>query len=304
MILVIGANGQLGSELLACFSGRGAVGLTHRDVEIADRASVERALRSALARREAEVVVINTAAYNLVDACEDDAAPAHAANAQGAGHVAAVACALGATVVHFSTDYVFDGAKRSPYVETDAPNPLNVYGRSKLEGERAVAAANPRHYILRVGALYGFAPPRKRGENFVEMVLRRAEESRRTGEPVRAVNDQFITPTFTRSVARQVARLLGGAPFGLYHATNGGGCTWYECAREVLALAGIEADVRPMSAAELGRKAQRPAYSVLENRALMNLGLDVMEDWREALAEYLRERAARRAGAPAGSGPC
>jgi len=301
-LVIIGANGQLGSEFAAHFPE--AARLHHADIEVADRDSVTRALEAVIPPRQrgGETVVVNTAAHNLVDECEQDAARAFAVNAAGAEHVAGAAAQQGAVVVHFSTDYVFDGAKGAPYVETDPPRPVNVYGRSKLAGEEAVRRANPRHYVVRVGALYGPAPPRRRGENFVNLMLRRAAESRRTGEPVCAVDDQWITPTFTRSVVRQVACLLEGAPYGLYHATNDGGCTWFEFAREIFSREGVEADLRPIPAKALGRRAPRPRYTILENRALRDVGLDMMEPWPEALVEYLEAR--RRQGAKAGRAPC
>lgn len=296
--VIIGANGQLGTELMRTRIGDGRViGVTHRDIEITDRHSVEKALKSLAPAPGEAMFIVNAAAYNLVDECEQNRDKAFAINATGAGNVAVVAAAMDAMVIHFSTDYVFDGAKGEPYVETDVPHPISVYGESKLAGERAVRAANPHHYILRTSGLYGHAPPRGRGQNFAEMMLRRAEECR-AGGAVEAVSDQRLSPTSTRSVAQQLPKIIGRAPFGLYHVTNAGGCSWFEFAQELFRLASLSVDLRPISSAQLGRPARRPANTVLENAALRALGLDFMPPWREALAEYLRARKPATAGKP------
>lgn len=301
--VIIGANGQLGAELMLTRIGDGRViGVTHLDVEITDRHSVERALKAIAPAHGEAMVIVNAAAYNLVDECEQNRDKAFAVNAAGAGNVAAVAAQIGATVVHFSTDYVFDGAKGEPYVETDAPHPISVYGDSKLAGERAVRAANPHHYILRTSGLYGHAPPTGRGQNFAEMMLRRAEECRSGGGAVEAVSDQRLSPTCTRSLAQLLPKIIGRAPFGLYHVTNAGGCSWFEFAQELFRLASLSVDLRPISSAQLRRPAKRPANSVLENAALRALGLDFMPPWREALAEYLRGRKPATLPAAAGAG--
>lgn len=291
-VVIIGSTGQLGDALMRAFADERPVGLTHGDICIEDRASVERALADHLAPGG---TVLNTAAHNLVDECQKDRAAAFAVNADGPRHVAEIAAERDATVVHFGTDYVFDGAKGEPYIESDPPHPLSIYGESKLAGETHVRAANPRHYILRVATLYGFAPPRKRGENFVEMMLRRA----RAGEPVRAVDDQTITPTFADAVARQVVRTLEAAPPGLYHCTSGGACTWYDWAVETFRLLAMGVEIGRMAADEFRREAPRPAYSVMENAALQALALDVMPPWQVSLTEYLRARHGLHGDAPA-----
>ncbi len=288
-IVIIGANGQLGTELIQSLvsrKGERVVGFTHREVEITDLRSVERALSLAAGDDIQPSFVVNAAAYNLVDDCEKNPDAAFAVNARGAGNVARAAAQIGTAVVHFSTDYVFDGAKGKPYAETDTPNPISVYGKSKLAGEEAVRRENPRHYILRTSGLYGHAPPRGRGANFVEMMLQRAT----SGGKVEVVADLRLSATYTRSLARQLPGILAAAPFGLYHVTNAGGCSWFEFAQELFRQVRLSVDLQPIRSAQLNRPASRPPCSILENAALRALGLDVMAPWQEALAEYLRAR--------------
>ena len=306
-IVVIGSDGQLGSELTRHFGSGpagGVIALTHRDIEISDIRSVEGALKKTLRASQGEpFVVVNTAAYNLVDDCEHSVEKAFAVNAKGPENLSKATAALGAVLVHFTTDYVFDGTKGKPYAEGDRPNPISVYGASKLAGEEAVRSANSRHYLLRTSGLYGHAPSRGRGENFVELMLRLAVERSvplRGGGPqwIEAVADQHLAPTYTRSIVRQLEKILGGesgrtvggAPFGLYHVVNGGGCSWFEFAQAIFSKTHMKVDLRPIPAAKLSRSARRPAYCVLENAALRRLGIDVMEPWQEALQRYLFAR--------------
>lgn len=285
-IVIIGAKGQLGAELVKSFADLDVAPLTHDDVEIADMKSTRQALTNAVAGDERkDSVVINAAAYLPVDACELHPDRAYEINAAGAGNVARAAAELGMGVVQFSTDYVFDGRKTTPYVETDATNPINVYGASKLAGEREALNANPRCRVIRTSGLYGLAKPSKRSENFVDMILRQARE----GETIRGATDQTLTPTYTRSLAAQVRLIIERAAEGVFHATNRGECAWMEFANEILRLAGYDICAEPMTLDALKRPAARPAYSALDNAALRERGLDIMEDWREALAKYFRD---------------
>jgi dTDP-4-dehydrorhamnose reductase len=191
--------------------------------------------------------------------------------------------------MHISTDYVFDGAKRAPYVETDAPNPLSAYGASKLAGELLIRAAWPKHYIVRTCGLYGRAGASGKGGNFVNTMLRLARE----GKPIRVVGDQICTPTATADLAAQLALLIETRAWGTYHATSAGGCAWSAFAAEIFRLAAARGliaaapAVTAISSAEFGAPARRPPYSVLENRALADLGLDRMRPWQDALAGYI-----------------
>lgn len=278
--VIIGSNGQLGTDLLQCFT-ENVVALTHADLEIADANQVTAVLRAIKPS-----VVINTAAFHQTARCEAQLAKAYEVNAVGAVNLAKACEAVDAVLVHISTDYVFDGAKSSPYVETDPVNPLSVYGLSKAAGEAAVAAYCPKHYVIRSCGLYGRVPSRAKGDNFVTKVRRLAHDH---GE-VTVVNDEIVTPTWTLSLARQIRRLLDdeSVRYGVVHASNAGQCSWYEFTEEIFRLTGTTSRLKPVSVAASGVDLRRPRYSVLDNRALKDAGLDTMERWQDALAGYLK----------------
>jgi dTDP-4-dehydrorhamnose reductase len=280
-VVVVGGNGQLGIDIASAFSDRGdtVVSLTHSDIELSNLDSV----RSQLSTAPADLVV-NTAAMHHVEKCEEQPDKAFAVNAIGARNLALVTRELASVLVHISTDYVFDGAKGKPYHEDDVPLPLNIYGNSKLAGEYVVRTLNPRHFVLRTSALYGKHPCRaKGGQNFVDLMLRLGRER---GE-VRVVDTEFVSPTSTTDLARQVVALSGCDEFGLYHATGEGSCSWYEYAKEIYSLANLNAKVEVASSSEFPAKVARPHYSVLENRGLNQLGLNKFRPWQEALEAYL-----------------
>jgi dTDP-4-dehydrorhamnose reductase len=285
-IAVVGAAGQLGRELCRLLPPGDAVALTRAEADLHDTAAVH-------ARLEAlrPDVVVNCAADNRVDAAEADARDAVAVNALGVAALARHCRDRGALLVHVGTDYVFDGRATRPYTEDDAPNPLGAYARTKLAGELFAQALAPRHAILRVAGLYAEGGSRGKGGNFVDKVLAQA----RAGKPLRIVADQVTAPTWARDVAEAMARLVpclveGRAPFGVYHVTNAGGCSWYEFARAALELAGVDADVTPITTRELNAPAPRPAYSVLANERLAAAGLPALRPWRDALAAYLASK--------------
>jgi len=285
--VVIGATGQLGSDLVRTFDRPGdLVSLSTRDIDILD-APRARSILEALQ----PTCVINTAAYNLVDRAEEDGRSAFALNTEAVGSLAVVCQAVGARLVHFSTDYVFDGAKRTPYLETDSPQPLSVYGESKLAGERLALERCERTVIFRVCGLFGLAGSLGKGKgNFVETMLRLARERR----PLRVVSDQVLCPSYTLDLARKVWAVLPKAAHPIYHLTNGGQTSWYEFARRALELAGATADLTPVTAAEYGARAPRPAYSVLAHAHLAALGEDDLRPWDVALAAYVAERSSSR----------
>lgn len=288
--VVIGATGQLGSDLVRTFDGAAGtlIPLTHAQIDVLDAA---RAAATLAALRPTHV--LNTAAWNLVDRAEDEAGAAFALNAEAVGTLAAVCERLGAALVHFSTDYVFDGAKRAPYVEDDAPNPLSAYGESKLAGERLARERCARAVVVRVAALFGIARSSgKGGTNFVETMLRAAA----SGRPLRVVADQVTGPSYTVDVARNVWRLVS-APPGIYHVSGGGETTWYEFAREIFRREGMAPALEAVSAAEFGARARRPPYSVLAHRALRALGHPEPPAWTDGLERYLAERRGLRAPA-------
>jgi dTDP-4-dehydrorhamnose reductase len=284
-IVVIGADGQLGSDIVAAGreGGHEVISLTIERMDIADGGQVRRTLADIRAD-----VIINTAAMHQVEKCEADPARAFAVNAMGARNLAQAADAGGARLVHISTDYVFDGSKGTPYLESDCPLPLNAYGNSKLAGELFVRAGAARHYVIRVSGLYGKSPClEKGGLNFVDLMLKLSRER----EEVRVVDDEVLTPTATVEVARQLLRMIrDGAEDGLYHATAEGSCSWYEFAREIFRLSGSPVKLNKAGPGEFPAKVPRPSYSVLENGNLKRQGLNGMAFWKDALAEYLRQK--------------
>lgn len=282
-ILLIGANGQLAQDILAqaTRSGEQVVPVTHEQLDVRDAARVE-----ALARQHRPECIINTAAFHRVDACEDQPELTFAVNRDGAGNLARAADAVGALLVQFSTDYVFDGGKKTPYTESDQPRPLSVYGKSRLAGEVVVAQNCRRHLLVRTCGLYGHAGSRSKSGNFVETMLRLAAEKR----PLRVVDDQVSTPTSTEELAQRLLRLLRGGAQGLFHMTNSGQCSWYEFAREIFRLAKLDANITAVSTADYAARAPRPLYSVLNNAALRAAGEPDFDDWQVALARYLAAR--------------
>jgi dTDP-4-dehydrorhamnose reductase len=282
-VAVIGGNGQLGSDVVRVFSERGdeVCALTHTDIELANMESVARCLEPM-----APALVVNTAAMHHVDQCEQQPEKAFAVNAIGARNLAIVTRDLGGALVHVSTDYVFDGRKGQPYVEDDAPLPMNVYGNSKLAGEGFVRTINPRHFVLRVSAIYGKQPCRaKGGNNFVELMLKLGREHGK----VRVVDSEVVSPSPTAQIAAQIYDLSRSDAYGLYHGTAEGHCSWYEFAREIFRVSNMPVDVQIAGPNEFPAKTPRPAYSVLENRGLKRLGLNRFTDWKEGLQQYLNQ---------------
>ncbi len=291
-VAVIGASGQLGSDLLRAFPGEQTIPLTHQDIEITSPEVVEGVLKGI--RPDA---VINTAAYHRVEDCEVEHARAFQVNAIGARNLAQTCHKLGATLVHITTDYVFDGTKREPYLEGDAPNPLNVYGVTKLAGEFFVRNLCQKHLIVRTSGLYGVVGCRAKGGSFVDTMLKLAQEKTRPDPPeaekgpeIKVVDDQVVSPSYTLDVARRIAELLPFQEYGIFHVTNSGQCSWYEFACKIFELAGVKANVKRTSQEELRSKIKRPKYSVLGSNRLEALGLKPLRPWQEALAAYMAER--------------
>ncbi len=273
-IVVTGADGQLGVELVPTLSVRDEViGTTIADLDVTDHDCADRI--AALAPDW----VVHAAAATDVDGCEREPGSAMAVNAEGTRRVAEGCRRAGAGLVYLSTDYVFDGRKGAPYTEADTPAPLNTYGRSKLEGERAVRSGVPRWLIVRTAWLYG-----TQGKNFVKSILGKV----RDGEPLRVVDDQVGSPTYAADLAGAVALLLSRGLTGVFHVTNGGSCSWYEFAREILRLTGVDVNsVKRITSEELSRPARRPGCSVLENAAWSAAALPPLRPWPEALADML-----------------
>ena len=228
--------------------------------------------------------MINPAAMHHVEKCEQDPTSAFAVNAIGGRNVARWAAEAGAAVAYISTDYVFGGDKRTPYVESDAPAPLNAYGITKVAGEQFTRCQNPKHFVLRVSGLYGTSPCRaKGGLNFVELMLKLSKER----EELRVVDDEFVSPTPTIQVAKQLVKLSRTDAFGLYHATAEESCSWYEFAKEIFSLSGSTVRLEKSLPGEFPAKVPRPKYSVLDNANLRAASLNVFTDWRQGLRDYL-----------------
>jgi dTDP-4-dehydrorhamnose reductase len=282
-ILLIGAAGQLGQDLNPVLQKRGheVVPVTHEEVEICSREAVGQAVTGARPQ-----CIINTAAFHRVDDCEDQVERAFAVNVLGVRNLAEAAEQAGVVLVHFSTDYVFGGEKRVPYVETDLPQPLSIYAMSKLAGEFAARRYCSRHFVIRTCGLYGVGGSRSKGGNFVETMLRLTGQKK----TIRVVADQIVTPTSTADLAERVLPLIEAEGYGLYHMTSAGECSWYEFAAEVFRLAKVEADLQPTDSRSFSAKARRPAYSVLDNYQMRAAGIAEFRPWQEALAAYMRQR--------------
>lgn len=276
-ILVTGAAGMLGRDLMlaAGNAGHDVVGFGRRELDVTDAAAVEK--KFDLERPD---IVINSSAWTDVDGAEEAEEAAFAVNGTGAGNVAAAAAGVGAGVVYVSTDYVFDGAKGAPYVESDQPAPLSAYGRTKLAGEEATAVAGKRHFIVRSAGLFGIG-----GNNFVETMLRLAG----TQSEVLVVRDQVGSPTYTWHLAYGIVRLIEGIEYGIHHMAAAGKCSWYEFAREIFEQAKVDCKVLSGTTEMLGRPAPRPLFSALTSQREHAIRLP---SWHDGLAGYLAQREA------------
>jgi dTDP-4-dehydrorhamnose reductase len=281
-VLVTGAGGMLGRDvvLAAGNAGHDVVGFGHTELDVTTPKTL-----GAKFELERPDVVINCAAWTDVDGAEESEEAALAVNGAAAGNAAAAAADLGASVVYVSSDYVFDGSKGAPYVETDQTAPLSAYGRTKLAGEEATAAANKRHFVVRSSWLFGIG-----GSNFVETMLRLAS----TQNEVLVVRDQVGSPTYTWHLAYGIVRLIEGVEFGIHHMAAGGACSWYDFAREIFDQAKVECLVLSATTDMLGRPAPRPAYSALTSQREHAIELP---PWRDGLSAYLSQRAAEQQAA-------
>jgi dTDP-4-dehydrorhamnose reductase len=276
-VLVTGAAGMLGTDVVAACAARGpdVVPLGHAELDILDGPAVDAAMR-----KHCPDVVVNCAAWTDVDGAEENEAEATRLNSEAPGVVAAAAGEIGASVLHLSSDYLFDGAKRSPYVESDHTGPLSAYGRSKLAGETSVAVANRRHWIVRSSWLFGLA-----GRNFVDTMLQLGAQQ----PEVLVVSDQVGSPTYTAHLAAGIARLIEGEAYGIHHMAAAGSCSWFEFAQEIFDQSGMDCRVMAATTEMIGRPAPRPPYSVLVSERPDAI---VLPTWREGLTEYLRARQA------------
>jgi dTDP-4-dehydrorhamnose reductase len=276
--VVVGSGGQLGRELVALLGAELAWAGDRAEVDVTDERAV-----SALVARVKPDVVFNATAWNRVDAAEAEVAAAFAVNAFAPHLLARAARDAGALLVHYSTDYVFDGTATRPYREDNTPRPLGVYGASKLSGEHLVAAAGGEHLVVRTSGVFGRGGSEQKGGSFVERILAQA----RAGQPLRVVADQVFAPTFAPDLAAASIALVRSGARGLFHVTNAGSCSWHDLAVAALACAGLDVPVEPISIAALGLPARRPAYSVLDASRCLERGLPPLRCWRDTLPDAL-----------------
>jgi len=277
-VCVIGANGQLGSDLCEIFRQDELFPLNHADIEIRDESQCYQVLESI--RPD---FVINTASYHNVPLCEERAQEAMSVNILGAKNLACACDRLKTSLIHYSTDYVFDGLKSSPYIESDRPNPLNVYAITKLAGEHVVQSYCENHKVLRVSGIYGKIPCRAKGTNFVATMLKLARQK----TELDVVNDEVLTPTHTLDIARQTRDLIVSPETGIFHVSNAGQCSWYEFAAYLFECLGMDIIVNPVSSDHFPSTVKRPKWSVLENARLKELSIYRMPHWKEALKAHL-----------------
>jgi len=266
-IVITGAGGMLGSDLSRVFPR--AISLTHKQLDITDRDKVF--LKISELKPD---IVINAAAYTNVEGAEDEKEKADLLNSTAVLYLAEACRDTGAILVHYSTDYVFDGGKKTGYDESDIPNPLNAYGRSKLGGEQNILRTMDKYYVLRTSWLFG-----KKGKNFVDTITRLAKER----SEIKVVDDQSGCPTFSYDLAMMTKNIIERkCPFGIYHVTNSGSCSWFEFAQEIVSVQKIECRVMPCSSKEYPSKVVRPKYSILNNNKI-----EKMPEWNDALRRYL-----------------
>lgn len=287
-VLITGANGQLAQALIhAAPTTTECIGLARAELDIADESGVQ----AAITRHQPDCV-INGAAYNLVDKAEAEGMEtALRINALGVARLAKACRDVDIPLVHFSTDYVFDGEKRTPYTEADAAHPLGVYGASKLAGENMALAASPRHFAIRVCRLFGpvkgddAGSLQKPAGNFPLLMLRLGRER----DSLRVVSDQIGSPSYTPDLARGVWQLINGGEGGLYHLSNAGEVSFADYTRALFKLAGVSCRVESVTTQEYGAAARRPLYSTLDNAKAHAVGVPPLRHWQDALAEFVQQ---------------
>ncbi len=280
-ITVIGCNGQLGQEMMNYLRERNCevLGIDYPEIDITQKEKTLEILKKIYPE-----IIINCTGFTSVDVCEKEIYKSYAINARGVEHLAFAANQINSTLIHYSTDYIFDGKKQNPYLENDLAYPLSIYGKSKLFGELLLQKYLKTYYILRIAWLYSAY-----GTNFVKRIVQLAKEREKTGEPIKVVKDQFGTPTYAYDVCQQTWAILTKRPeFGIYHATNEGFCSWFEFASQIFTLLNIKVPLLSCTTQEFPRPASRPAYSVLENGKLKALSLNFMPEWEKSLAQFLK----------------
>ena len=279
--ILLGGGGQLATDLEKTLADAPVTALPHSELDVCDFNEVRRVLGA-----ERPDVVINTAAFHHVDNCEDEWQKAFNVNAFACKNLASVCADLDTTLVHISTDYVFSGTQSTPYKESDLPDPVSAYGASKVAGEFFVKTYCPNHVIVRSSGLYGVAGASGKGGNFVETMIRLAK----AGKPLSVVDDQIMVPTCTNDLAEKIVEVIRAGGRGIFHITNGGGCSWYEFAGQIFECAGLRPELSPTTTEAYGAKVARPAYSLMSSEKLKPLGVDPLPPWRDALRRYLGQK--------------
>lgn len=275
-VIVTGCNGQLGRAINQFYKNNSEVELINTDVAELDITDIEKTLE--LVKSVQPYAIINCAAHTGVDACETQLDLAYQINAVGSRNLSIAAAQTNAKMVHISTDYVFAGDAKTPYIEFDKTNPQGAYGRTKLQGEEFVKQFADKFFIIRTAWLYGD------GKNFVRTMLRLSE----TNEEVKVVGDQVGSPTSTAELVKIINQLIWTDNYGVFHGTCEGQCSWAEFAEEIFRLAGKSTKVKAITTSEYNAPAARPAYSVLENYMLKLTTNYTAADWKEAIAEYIK----------------
>lgn len=287
-VVLIGANGQLGSDIVKVFRidpFYQIIPLNHPDIDITKPDTI-----SLVIQKHQPEMIISTAAYHRVDECETHPKEAFDVNAFGV-HNLCLACQKDNIIlVHFSTDYVFgvDEKRNTPYQENDAPGPQSVYAISKLAGEYFLRYMLKKYFLIRTCGLYGTAGPLAKSGNFVDNIVSQTKIV--NVHKIKVVNDQILTPTYTIDLANNLKELLKTGKYGLYHITSEGSCSWYKFAQEILRLLDCQINLEPVSSVEYKSPAQRPSYSVLENARLKKVNLNLMKPWQNALTRYMKEK--------------
>ena len=272
-ILITGAYGMLGSDLREVLKNHELIVTGSKDLDITDEGDVIDFIDE-----NSPDIVINAAAYTAVDDCETNYDEAYAVNAIGPKNLAVACKKQDIPLVHISTDYVFDGSKRTPLLENDPLGPQSAYGKTKLEGEKFIQEYADKYFILRTAWLYGL-----HGNNFVQTMLSLAENH----DEITVVDDQIGSPTYSLDLAVSIANLLNSDKYGIYHLTNEGECSWYEFSKRIFELSDVDVKVLPVTTEEFPRPAPRPHYSVLSNQKWIKAGFPPMRKYEEALSDYL-----------------
>lgn len=286
MLLIIGANGQLGSALAEAFAGRDLLTPSHAECDVLDHA----AMRTYLQTYRPDVV-INCSAFHNVEQCEKTPGPAFLLNALAVDAMAQTCAEIGALFATISTDYVFAGDGARPYDERDAPNPLSAYGASKLAGELLVRRHGPRHVIFRTSGIYAKSGMSNKGYTFIERVLQQAER----GEPVRVVDNMTFSPSYAPHVARVMRDAIDAQVLGIQHVTNAGSTTWYDFARYAFERSGLAPDFAPIRYDAYGSAVKRPLFSPLVSARLPEAGIEIAPPWQAGVDAFLLERTRRQA---------